>query len=75
MGAGISDEAAALSWADVAIAARHVDSPAQPSVRASHHDEQPPAGDAELHTDTKRMKRRVDKRPSHKDRVPKARSG
>ena len=37
--------------------------------------EQPPAGDAEPHTDTKRVRRRVDKRPSHRDRVQKALSG
>ena len=75
IGAGISDEAAALSWAEVAIAARHVDPSAQSSMRASGHDEHPPAEDAETHTDTKRMRRRVDKRPSHKDRVQRALSG
>ena len=74
IGAGISDEAAALSWADVAIAARQVDLPAQPRERAPHLDQPPPAEDVESHADKKR-KRRVDKRPSHKDRVQRTLSG
>ena len=68
IGAGISEEAAALSWADVATAAREL--PAQSAAPTP-----PPPPSAEepvLHAVKKR--RRVDKRPSHKDRA-KALSG